>query len=262
MDRGGHPHPGPRPQPQCLLQQSPMLGDRRRASLVPPRPADRRPGARTCPGDACRAGFQPERRGSRPGRQVRRAGPRPPCPRPRTPRPGQGPRHIARHLGWGRHTVQQDARATRRQDMVKGRTRRPAGGLDPFKPCPTQESWAETGGKATILDLHREITARGLRGHYRTVRDWIRRDLPQPPARRLRARPATTVGTAGDRPAHPASGHPHGDGPSTLRCASGGRLGRSHGGQVISGRRRGLWRGMPWRRRTSGPLTAPRPLRG
>lgn len=31
----------------------------------------------------------------------------------------------------------------------------------------------------TILDLHREITGRGFRGHYSTVRDWIRRDLPQ-----------------------------------------------------------------------------------
>ncbi|MFF3915778.1 hypothetical protein ACFYZB_20210 [Streptomyces sp. NPDC001852] len=32
----------------------------------------------------------------------------------------------------------------------------------------------------TVLGLHRDITARGFRGHYSTVRDWVRRDLPRP----------------------------------------------------------------------------------
>ncbi|MGV9567570.1 transposase [Streptomyces sp. NPDC003480] len=31
----------------------------------------------------------------------------------------------------------------------------------------------------TVLSLHREITARGFRGHYSTVRDWARRGLPR-----------------------------------------------------------------------------------
>lgn len=31
-----------------------------------------------------------------------------------------------------------------------------------------------------LLDLHREITARGFRGHHSTVRDWARRDLARP----------------------------------------------------------------------------------
>ncbi|WP_405653984.1 DUF4259 domain-containing protein [Streptomyces sp. NBC_00019] len=51
--------------------------------------------------------------------------------------------------------------------------------LDPFKPYLAQR-WAETDGKVTILDLCREITARGIRGHYSTVRDWARRGLPRP----------------------------------------------------------------------------------
>ncbi|WP_307530496.1 transposase [Streptomyces umbrinus] len=89
-----------------------------------------------------------------------------------------GIRHIARHLGWGRHTVQRYARAARWQDMVKGRKRQLPSKLDPFKPYLTQR-WAETDGKVTILDLHREITARGFRGHDSTVRDWARRDLPR-----------------------------------------------------------------------------------
>ncbi|MEU5324611.1 ISL3 family transposase [Streptomyces sp. NPDC021056] len=91
---------------------------------------------------------------------------------------GMSLRGIAHHLGWGRHTVQRYARAARWQDMVKGRKRQLPSKLDPFKPYLAQR-WTETGGKAKILDLHREITARGFRGHYSLVRDWIRRDLPQ-----------------------------------------------------------------------------------
>ncbi|MFJ9909822.1 ISL3 family transposase [Streptomyces sp. NPDC101152] len=92
---------------------------------------------------------------------------------------GMGIRHIARHLGWGRHTVQRHARAARWQEMVKGRKRQLPSKLDPFKPYLAQR-WAEADGKVTILDLYREIAARGFRGHYSTVRDWARRDLPRP----------------------------------------------------------------------------------
>ncbi|MCX5191864.1 transposase [Streptomyces sp. NBC_00268] len=91
---------------------------------------------------------------------------------------GMGLRHNARHLGWGRHTVQRYARAARWQDMVKGRKRQLPSTLDPFKPY-LADRWAETDGNVTVPGLHREITARGFRGHYSTVRDWIRRDLPQ-----------------------------------------------------------------------------------
>ncbi|MGW7674358.1 ISL3 family transposase [Streptomyces sp. NPDC054775] len=91
---------------------------------------------------------------------------------------GMGLRHIARHLGWGRHTVQRYARAGRWQDMVKGRKRQLPSKLDPFK-IYLADRWTETDGNVTILDLHREITARGFRGHYSLVRDWIRRELPQ-----------------------------------------------------------------------------------
>ena len=39
---------------------------------------------------------------------------------------GHGIRAIARHLGWGHHTVQRYARAERWQDLVKGRPKRPS----------------------------------------------------------------------------------------------------------------------------------------
>jgi transposase len=91
---------------------------------------------------------------------------------------GMGLRHIARHLGWGLHTVQLYARAARWQDMVKGRKRQIPSKLDPFKPY-LADLWTETDGNVTVLDLHREIAARGFRGPYSLVRDWIRRKLPQ-----------------------------------------------------------------------------------
>ncbi|MFE9453459.1 ISL3 family transposase [Streptomyces sp. NPDC006739] len=91
---------------------------------------------------------------------------------------GMSLRGVAHHLGWGRHTVQRYARAARWQDMVKGRKRQLPSKLDPFKPY-LADRWAETDGNVAILGLHREITTRGFRGHYSTVRDWIRRDLPR-----------------------------------------------------------------------------------
>ncbi|GAX56438.1 transposase [Streptomyces olivochromogenes] len=91
---------------------------------------------------------------------------------------GMSLRGIAEHLGWGRHTGPRYARAARWQHMVKGRKRQLPSKLDPFKPYLTQR-WAETDGKVTVLDLHREITDRGFRGLYSIVCDWIRRDLPQ-----------------------------------------------------------------------------------
>lgn len=92
---------------------------------------------------------------------------------------GMGLRQIARHLGWGRHTVQRYARAARWQDMVKGCKRQLPSKRDPFKTYLAQR-WVDTEGKVTLLDLYREITARGFRGHYSTVRDWARSSLPRP----------------------------------------------------------------------------------
>ncbi|MFE7044565.1 ISL3 family transposase [Streptomyces atratus] len=91
---------------------------------------------------------------------------------------GMSLRGVAHHLGWGRHTVQRYARAARWQDMVKGRKRQLPSKLDPFKPYLAQR-WTETEGTVTMHDLYREIADRGFRGHYSTVRDWIRRDLPR-----------------------------------------------------------------------------------
>jgi transposase len=91
---------------------------------------------------------------------------------------GMSLRAVAQHLGWGRHTVQRYARAASWQDMVKGRKRQLPSKLDPFKPY-LAARWAETGGRVTVLALFREVTARGFRGHYSIVCDWIRRDLPQ-----------------------------------------------------------------------------------
>jgi transposase len=92
---------------------------------------------------------------------------------------GMGLRAIARHLGWGRHTVRRYAAAARWQDMVKGHKRQRSSKLDPFKPH-LEQRWAETGGRVTILDLYREITERGYHGSYSTVQLWIRKDLPAP----------------------------------------------------------------------------------
>ncbi|MGW1070956.1 hypothetical protein ACWD4F_41485 [Streptomyces aureus] len=123
--------------------------------------------------------------------------------------PGMSLRGVAHHLGWGRHTVQRYARAASWQNMVKGRKRQLPSKLDPFKPYLAQR-WAETEGSTTILDLHREITERGFRGHYSTVRDWIRRDLPQregftpapppPSVRRVTGWLLLVSGRRGERP--------------------------------------------------------------
>jgi transposase len=138
---------------------------------------------------------------------------------------GLGLREIARHLSWGRHTVQRYARAARWQDMVKGRKRQQPSKLHPFMPYLTQR-WAETEGKVTILD--REITARGFRGHYSTVQLWVRKDLPK----RHPADVGRAVDPPGHRLAHPAPRNPRRrredpqeDGPGPVPGAGDGRPG-------------------------------------
>ncbi|MCQ8190124.1 ISL3 family transposase [Streptomyces rugosispiralis] len=90
---------------------------------------------------------------------------------------GMGLREVARHLGWGRHTVQRYARAARWQDMIKGHKRPRVSKLDPFKGY-LEMRWAETNGRVTVLTLHQELAERGFRGSYSTVCEWIRRTLP------------------------------------------------------------------------------------
>ncbi|MGP4005686.1 transposase [Streptomyces sp. 4N124] len=110
-------------------------------------------------------------------------------------REGMGLRAIARHLGWGRHTVQRYARAARWQDMVTGRRTRPSR-LDVHQPY-LQQRIDETDGTITIKDLREELAARGYRVPYTSLRDWARRrlqwpDSPAPAAATLSVR--TVVG--------------------------------------------------------------------
>ncbi|SCF90727.1 hypothetical protein GA0115259_104639 [Streptomyces sp. MnatMP-M17] len=116
-----------------------------------------------------------------------------------------GLREIARHLGWGRHTVQRYARAACWQDMVTGRKRQQPSKLDPFKPY-LEHRWLEANGRVTVLALHREITERGFRGSYSTVNQWTRRALTPadgsslpPAAPSIPGRPRRTSGRASRR---------------------------------------------------------------
>jgi hypothetical protein len=86
------------------------------------------------------------------------------------PDQGHGLREIARHLGWGRHTVQRYARALTWQEMVKGPQKQRPSALDPFKPYLRQQ-WA--AGTTNIASLFREITAIGYQGSYGIVRDYL-----------------------------------------------------------------------------------------
>ena len=86
---------------------------------------------------------------------------------------GHGIRTIARHLGWGRHTVQ---RAATWQELVDGRWQAPrASKLDPFKPHLHQRAAEGCGNGAQLL---REIVALGYTGSYSTVRDYLDQHRP------------------------------------------------------------------------------------
>jgi transposase len=98
---------------------------------------------------------------------------------------GRGLREIARHLGWGPHTVQRYARAATWQELVDGRWQGPRPSkLDPFKPYLDQHA-AE--GHGSFTRLFREIRERGYDGSYSVVRDYLdqhrpaRAPLPQAP---------------------------------------------------------------------------------
>ncbi|MCI3277028.1 ISL3 family transposase [Streptomyces cylindrosporus] len=105
---------------------------------------------------------------------------------------GMGLRAIARHLGWGRHTVQRYARADRWQDMVTGRRTRPSR-FDVHLSY-LQRRIDETDGAITIKDLREELAGRGHRVPYTSLRDWARSRLDWPDAP-LTARAAPSVRT-------------------------------------------------------------------
>jgi transposase len=97
---------------------------------------------------------------------------------------GRGLREIARHLGWGLHTVQRYARAATWQELADGRWQGPRPSrLDPFKPYLDHHF---DGGRGSITRLFKEITALGYDGSYPVVRDYLstRRPTrePLPPA--------------------------------------------------------------------------------
>ncbi|UQU64627.1 ISL3 family transposase [Couchioplanes caeruleus] len=89
---------------------------------------------------------------------------------------GAGIRQIARHLGWGRHTVQRYARAATWQQMLVGQKPRPSS-LDPFKPHLLRRI-SEGCRKATVL--HREVAAQGFTGGYGIVRAFVEQYRARP----------------------------------------------------------------------------------
>ncbi|MFF7476826.1 ISL3 family transposase [Streptomyces sp. NPDC008092] len=91
---------------------------------------------------------------------------------------GMGIRAIARHLGWGRHTVQRYARAQHWRQVSPGRNRR-GSSLDVHHAYLTRRI-TETRGRISLVTLHRELAERGWPGAYTTLRDWARHGLHQP----------------------------------------------------------------------------------
>ncbi len=94
-----------------------------------------------------------------------------------------GLRAMARHLGWGRHTVQRYARAVRWQDAVTGRRTRTSH-LDVHRPY-LQRRIDETEGAITLKALREELASQGQPVPYSSLRDWARSRLQWPthPAR-------------------------------------------------------------------------------
>ena len=89
---------------------------------------------------------------------------------------GHGIRAIARHLGWGQHTVQRYARAATWQELVDGRWQAPhASKLDPFKPHLHQRA---DEGCGNMAQLFREISALGYDGSYSVVRNYLEEHRP------------------------------------------------------------------------------------
>ncbi|MQY16878.1 ISL3 family transposase ISFsp1 [Streptomyces sp. RB5] len=101
---------------------------------------------------------------------------------------GMGIRAIARHLGWGRHTVQRYARADTWQQVSTGRHHR-GSSLDAHHTYLARRI-TETDGRVTLTDLHRELAGQGWTGAYSTLRDWAVRRLDHHSRRPPRPAPA------------------------------------------------------------------------
>jgi hypothetical protein len=100
---------------------------------------------------------------------------------------GRGLREIARHLGWGLHTVQRLDRAATWQELADGRWLGPRPSkLDPFKPYLDQHA---DGARGSIRRLFLEIKDLGYDGSYpssattspATARPGSRCRRPRPP---------------------------------------------------------------------------------
>ena len=114
---------------------------------------------------------------------------------------GRGLREIARHLGWGLHTVQRYARAATWQELVDGRWQGPrASKLDPFKPYLDQHA---AHGHGSCTRLFREIRQRGYDGSYSVVRHYLDRHRPAKAA--LPPTPPTVREVTGWLTRHPDS---------------------------------------------------------
>jgi hypothetical protein len=111
---------------------------------------------------------------------------------------GRGLREIARHLGWGLHTVQRLDRAATWQELVDGRWKGPGPSkLDPFKPYLDQHA---DGRRGSIRRLYLEIQALGYDGSYPVVRDYLARSsrpgnrCPRPRRPSARSRTGSAAG--------------------------------------------------------------------
>jgi transposase len=114
---------------------------------------------------------------------------------------GRGLREIARHLGWGLHTVQRYARAVTWQELADGRWQGPrASVLDPFKPYLDQRTDQGCGNGA---QLFREIRERGYTGSYSVVRGYL--DQHRPAKEPLPQAPPTLRDVTGWITRHPDS---------------------------------------------------------
>ncbi|MFJ9250342.1 transposase [Streptomyces sp. NPDC101776] len=89
-----------------------------------------------------------------------------------------GLRTIARHLRWGRHTVQRYARAARWQDTVTDRRTRTSH-LDRHQSY-LHHRIDEAEGNVTIKELHEDLAERGQPVPYTSLRDWARTRLQRP----------------------------------------------------------------------------------